>query len=289
MNIEYTLWMGDIKPWMNELFIKNSFYHFGLIPKSIKLIKDKNLNNLLNYCFINFDSLEKANQALNKLKNKKIPNSNIKFKLNWANKNFDKFKSAYISNIPLEVKDSDLFNFFKKKYPSVIHATIIRENNGKKNYGFVYFTNDEEYNKCLLEMNGTVFFKSIIKVKERKKKVIEEKKTYDLGLNLNINNIKDIKSYYPKRKEKENLESNETNSSSEEETKIILKRKFSDNLCILESNDHPLINQNIQKCVNKMFNYYKHLNEISGMILYYSSNFDINNENKESQWLIKLN
>ena len=280
MSIEYTLWMGDIKPWMNELFIQNSFYHFGLMPKSIKLIKDKNLNNLLNYCFINFDSLEKANQALNKLKNKKIPNSNIKFKLNWANKNFDKFKSAYISNIPLEVKDSDLFNFFKKKYPSVIHATIIRENNGKKNYGFVYFTNDEEYNKCLSEMNGTIFFKSIIKVKERKKKTIEEKKTYDFGLNLNINNIKDIKSYYPKKKEKENLESNETNSSSEEETKIILKRKFSDNLCILESNDHPLINQNIQKCVNKMFNYYKHLNEISGMILYYSSNIDINNKSQ---------
>ena len=280
MSIEYTLWMGDIKPWMNELFIQNSFYHFGLMPKSIKLIKDKNLNNPLNYCFINFDSLEKANQALNKLKNKKIPNSNIKFKLNWANKNFDKFKSAYISNIPLEVKDSDLFNFFKKKYPSVIHATIIRENNGKKNYGFVYFTNEEEYNKCLSEMNGTIFFKSIIKVKERKKKIIEEKKTYDLGLNLNINNIKDIKSYYPKKKEKENLESNETNSSSGEETKIILKRKFSDNLCILESNDHPLINQNIQKCVNKMFNYYKHLNEISGMILYYSSNIDINNNSK---------
>ena len=280
MSIEYTLWMGDIKPWMNELFIQNSFYHFGLMPKSIKLIKDKNLNNPLNYCFINFDSLEKANQALNKLKNKKIPNSNIKFKLNWANKNFDKFKSAYISNIPLEVKDSDLFNFFKKKYPSVIHATIIRENNGKKNYGFVYFTNDEEYNKCLSEMNGTIFFKSIIKVKERKKKTIEEKKSYDFGLNLNINNIKDIKSYYPKKKEKENLENNETNSSSEEETKIILKRKFSDNLCILESNDHPLINQNIQKCVNKMFNYYKHLNEISGMILYYSSNIDINNNSK---------
>ena len=280
MSIEYTLWMGDIKPWMNELFIQNSFYHFGLMPKSIKLIKDKNLNNPLNYCFINFDSLEKANQALNKIKNKKIPNSNIKFKLNWANKNFDKFKSAYISNIPLEVKDSDLFNFFKKKYPSVIHATIIRENNGKKNYGFVYFTNDEEYNKCLSEMNGTIFFKSIIKVKERKKKTIEEKKTYDFGLNLNINNIKDIKSYYPKKKEKENLESNETNSSSEEETKIILKRKFSDNLCILETNDHPLINQNIQKCVNKMFNYYKHLNEISGMILYYSSNIDINNNSK---------
>ena len=129
-------------------------------------------------------------------------------------------------------------------------------------------------------MNNTIFFKSVIKVKERKKKIIEEKKTYDLGLNLNINNIKDIKSYYPKRKENENIESNETNSSSEEESKIILKRKFSDNLGILESNDHPLINQNIQKCVNKMFNYYKNINEISRMILYYSSNFDINNKSQ---------
>ena len=283
MSIEYTLWMGDIKPWMNEIYIKNSFYHFGLIPKSIKLIKDKNFNNLLNYCFINFDSLEKANQALHKLKNKKIPNSNIQFKLNWANKSFDKFKSAYISNIPLEVKDSDLFNFFKRKYPSVVHATIIRENNGKNNYGFVYFAKDDEYDKCLLEMNGALFFKSIIKVKERKKKaVVEEKPKYDLG--LNINNIKDIKSYYPKKREMENLESNETNSSSEEETQIFSKRKFSDNLCILESNDHPLLNQNIQKCVNKMFNYYKNINEISRMILYYSSNFDIlDNKSKESQ------
>ena len=282
MNIEYTLWMGDIKPWMNELFIKNSFFYFGLIPKSIKLIKDKNNNNILNYCFINFDSLEKANLALNKLNNKKIPNSNVSFKLNWANKNFDKFKSAYISNIPLEVKDIDLFNFFKRKYPSVVHSTIIRENNGKKNYGFVYFTKDDEYKKCLNEMNGAVFFKSIIKVKERKKKIVEDKK-FDIGLNLNINNIKDIKSYYPKKKETENLESNETNSSSEEESKIILKRKFSDNLCILESNDHPLINQNIQKCVNKMFNYYKNINEISRMILYYSSNIDIDNRTKENQ------
>ena len=69
----------------------------------------------------------------------------------------------------------------------------------------------------------------------------------------------------------------ETNSSSEEES-LNSKRKFSDNLDILESNDHSLINKNIQKCVNKMFNYYKNNNDMSGILLYYSSNI---NEAKE--------
>jgi len=279
MNNEFTLWMGDIKPWMTEIIIQNSFNHFGFNPKSIKLIKDKKYNIPLNYCFINFDTFFQANQALNKLNGIKIPNANFEFKLNWANKNFENFKSVYVANIPLQVKDSEFYNFFKKKYQSVLHATIIRENQGKKNYGFVYIANNDEYNKCLVEMNGVHFFNSIIKVKERKKKNSEEKKVYNLGLNININ---EIKSYYPKKKENENLESNETNSSSEEETKKISKRKFSDNLDILESNDHPLINENIQKSVNKMFNYYKNSYEISNMILYYGTNINNNIENKDN-------
>ena len=282
MNIEFTLWMGDIKPWMTEIFIINSFNQFGFKPKSIKLIKDKKYNFPLNYCFVNFDTFSEANQALNKLNGIKIPNSNIEFKLNWANKNFENYKSVYVGNIPLDVQDLDLFNLFKKKYPSVLHSTIIRENNGKKNYGFVYFGKDDEYKKSLYEMNNTIFFNGFIKVKERKKKNIEEKKLNEIGINLKNINIKDIKSYYPKKKEIENLETNESNSTSEEDIKIISKRKFSDNLDILESNDHPLINKNIQKSVNKMFNYYKNNTEISSIILYYTSLSNIN-DNKENQ------
>jgi RNA recognition motif-containing protein len=270
--------MGDIKPWMTEIFIINSFNQFGFKPKSIKLIKDKKYNFPLNYCFVNFDTFSEANQALNKLNGIKIPNNNFYFKLNWANKNFENYKSVYVANIPLQAKDTELYNFFKKKYESVLHATIIRETQCKKNYGFVYISKEDEYQKCLKEMNGVNFFNSNIKVKERKKKILEEKKVNNFNINININ---EIKSYYPKKKENENLESNETNSSSEEETKKISKRKFSDNLLILESNDQPLINQNIQKSVNKMFNYYKNSNEISGMILYYGSNIN-NNEKKEN-------
>ena len=281
MSIEFSLWMGDIKPWMTETYIQNSFNHFGFKPNSIKLIIDKKTNFPLNYCFINFDSFYQANEALNKLKGIKLPNSNFKFKLNWANKNFENCKSVYVGNIPLNVNDFELYNFFKKKYQSVLHATIIRENIGKKNYGFVYINNEEEYQKCLKEMNGIRFYNSNINVKERKKKNLEEKKISNIG--LKIKDINDIQSYYPKKKEAENLESIETNSSSEEETKKISKRRFSDNLLILESNDHPLINENIQKSINKMFNYYKNTSEMSGMILYYSSNINNFNSFKNNQ------
>ena len=56
MSTESTLWMGDIQPWMNEEIIMKAFIECGLKPMSIKTIKDKKLNILRNYCFINFSS-----------------------------------------------------------------------------------------------------------------------------------------------------------------------------------------------------------------------------------------
>ena len=53
-------------------------------------------------------------------------------------------------------------------------------------------------------MNGVNFFNSIIKVKERRKKNLDEKKSHNkIELNLNNLNLKNIKSYYPKKREKE--------------------------------------------------------------------------------------
>ena len=293
MNFEFTLWMGDIQPWMTQIFILNSFHHFGFYPKNIKIIHDKKSNLPLNYCFINFDSLNIANTALNRLNGVKIPNAHLesRFRLNWANKNFENFKNVYVGNISPHIKDVELFNIFKQRYPSVLYANIVRENKGKKNYGFVYFAKDEEYKKCLNEMNGFILGNSSIKVKQRIKKGLDGENNINnnnisinkvnnnirnniSSSNINVNkieiNIRNIKSFYPKKKEKENSQM-ETNSSSEEES-LNSKRKFSDNLDILESNDHSLINKNIQKCVNKMFNYYKNNNDMSGILLYYSSN-----------------
>jgi hypothetical protein len=50
MNTESILWMGDIEPWMSEEIIMKSFLDNNIKPKSIKMIKDKRLNLLRNYC-----------------------------------------------------------------------------------------------------------------------------------------------------------------------------------------------------------------------------------------------
>ena len=227
MNFEFTLWMGDIQPWMTQIFILNSFHHFGFYPKNIKIIHDKKSNLPLNYCFINFDSLNIANTALNRLNGVKIPNAHLesRFRLNWANKNFENFKNVYVGNISPHIKDVELFNIFKQRYPSVLYANIVRENKGKKNYGFVYFAKDEEYKKCLNEMNGFILGNSSIKVKQRIKKGLDGENNINnnnisinkvnnnirnniSSSNINVNkieiNIRNIKSFYPKKKEKEN-------------------------------------------------------------------------------------
>ena len=96
MSMESSLWMGDIEPWMNRDMIFNAFLEHGLKPSSIKMITDHKSNLSRNYCFINFETMAEANKALLNLNGKKIPNTNINFRLNWANKHCEKNKNLYI-------------------------------------------------------------------------------------------------------------------------------------------------------------------------------------------------
>jgi RNA recognition motif-containing protein len=177
--------MGDILPGMTESFILNAFYNYEIRPTGVKLIMDKKTNKIKNYCFINFANIQNANEALTKLNGKPIIGTQYLFKLNWANYHKGTNKSVYVGNLSSEINDIDLYNFFKKKYDSVHHANVITDNGISKGYGFVLFTNENEYLKCLNEMNGIVFHGNHIKVKEQKKK--EENETINLSYQINQN------------------------------------------------------------------------------------------------------
>ena len=185
MSIENTLWMSDIEPWMNEEIIMKSFKVNGFHPTNVKMIKDRKLNKIRNYCFINFDNIIEANRTLIQLNGKNLPYSNIKFKLNWANLNSRENPNVYVGNLSPEVDDIELYTLFKERYPSVHHASIIIDKGISKGFGFVHFLEKKDYEKCLKEMDGFIFHNKAIKVKERKKKNIniEEKE-------INIKNNK---------------------------------------------------------------------------------------------------
>ena len=170
MSSDTNVWMGDIKPWMNESFILNSFKYYNIHPLSVKLIHDRTTNELKNYCFINFGSVEEANKCITMLNGKFLPNTPIKFRLNWANY-FSSFnKSVYVGNLSPDVDDISLYNLFKEKYSSVHHASVMIENGKSKGFGFILFRGEKDYERCLNEMNGIRFHGNIIKVSEQKKK-----------------------------------------------------------------------------------------------------------------------
>lgn len=176
MSTNSIIWMGDIQPKMTEREIMNCFLKFNIRPQSIKLIKDKKTNENKNYCFIYFKTIKEANSVLFKLNGKKIPGHSFNFRLNWANCRSSFNKSAYVGNLNPKVDDLKLYNLFKKKYPTVQHASVITDNGVSKGYGFVLFNGKEEYEKSLKEMNGINFYGNIIKVKEQKKKENNNKK-----------------------------------------------------------------------------------------------------------------
>ena len=174
MSTENTLWMGDIEPWMTEQIILDAFKSYEIKPLNIKFLTDKKTNTVRNYCFINFENILEANKALTKLNGKKFPNTETLFKLNWANYHSEFNKNVYVGNLSPDVDDIELYNFFKEKYPSVHHASVILDNGISKLYGFVHFMNGDDYEKCLKEMDGKTFHGNTIRVRERNKKNFEK-------------------------------------------------------------------------------------------------------------------
>ena len=280
MKTENTLWMGDIEPWMDELFIKNSFIECGFNPTKITLIREKRSEKTKNFCFINFNSFQEATNALFYLNSKKIPKTNIFFKLNIA-KNNDKFKfskNIYVGNLTPRINDIDLYKIFKTKYPSVYYASIITDNGVSRGYGFVHFSKEDEYKKCIKEMNGIVLDNKIIKVSEKnnKNKEVSNKFNY-------INNNFTICSFNDENSSLDNEETNFSSQEKEQEQDLSLSdssnnnshnQTFLDNLELLESDDSIALNKVIQEHVDKLADYYKNKNpnQIPKSLFYYCSN-----------------
>ena len=284
MKTENTLWMGDIEPWMDELFIRNSFIKYGFNPNKISLIRDKRFEKTKNFCFIGFNSFQEATNALFYLNSKNIPKTNLFFKLNIAKNNEkSKFsKNVYVGNLTPRINDIDLYKIFKTKYPSVYYASIISDNGVSRGYGFVHFSKEEEYKKCIKEMNGIVLDNKIIKVSEKnnnnnnyKSKETSNKFNY-INNNFTIFSLSD---------ENSSLDNEETNFTSQENEKDLslsdssnnsYNQTFLDNLELLKSDDNITLNKLIQEKVDKLANYYKNKNpkQISKSLLYYCSNWN---------------
>ena len=285
--------MGEIEPWMDETFIMNSFIEFGFMPKRVNIILDKRPNHNHNFCFVTFSDSNEANNAMLKLNGKTIPGTKCFFKLNITKKNSQNKKIIFVSNLEDNIGDNELYKFFKSKYYSVISASVISDCGKSRGYGFVHFTDEDDFQNCLEEMNGKLL---------NNKKIIVKKKITIPKINNKYNNF-DFMSFMPYNQlnilntyNQENIITkpnlyiqgdSSTISNDKEQNSLSLNtnnnkaQNFLDNIKLIESNDNislKQLNKKIQESFNTMLEYYKNnnkLNEIPKIILYYSSEKNI--------------
>ena len=257
---ECTLWMGDIEPWMDEPFLMDAFAECGFKPNGIKIVKNNYFNKSRNYGFVSFDNFEEANNAIFKLNAKLIPKTNIYFKLNLTKNNRKTTNNAYVGNLPPYMTDIQLYNMFKTKYPSVYYASIITDRGVSRGYGFIHFGKEEEYKKCLEEMDVIIYENRVVRVKEKKNKNDE----YINNNFINESSFSDNETNISSQKKEQDLSSS---SSTQNDT-------FSDNIELLESDDTNELYKKMQENADKIVDHYKSINkfnEMSRMVLYYCS------------------
>ena len=279
MTNQETLWMGDLEPWMDELFIMNSFFELGFKPQNINIIIDKRIIKNRNFCFVKFRNVEEANNALFKLNGKKIPKTNNYFKLNLTKKSSENQKIIFVGNLSNNISDNELYDFFKSKYSSVISASIISGNGISRGYGFVHFTDKKKYEKCIKEMDGKYFNNNKINVK--KKEQNNKNLFMPFFSNNSFNYLKSDKSNNIIYENKNYMNKNYPIISTKDKLNLNAYKKnyLSDDRELLENNDNITLYKlykKVQENANKMFEYYKNnqkIDEIPKIILYYCSNY----------------
>ncbi|KAA6382943.1 MAG: putative Polyadenylate-binding protein RBP45C, partial [Streblomastix strix] len=117
--------------------------------------------NLFNqgYGFLECTSSFAAQNIMAKYNQKRIPNTNRTFKLNWASYSSGKADNdyaLYVGDLPSMVTDTILFQTFFAKFPSCKHAKVITDpqTGQSKNYGFVHFNTPEGFKSAIVRMNG---------------------------------------------------------------------------------------------------------------------------------------
>ena len=166
-----TLWMGNIENWMNENYICQLLNSINLNPIKIRILQNDNPKNC---CFIEFDCPETADFILEKYNGLKINNLILhlkrvisKKKENNSQEQNDKKFTIYVGNIPKDINNEQLKNFFKVDFPSVLNSKIIFDSMTKnsRGFGFVDLANFSDYQKALNSSNQKILKKHVLTIK----------------------------------------------------------------------------------------------------------------------------
>ncbi|XP_027341195.1 polyadenylate-binding protein RBP47B'-like isoform X2 [Abrus precatorius] len=157
-----TLWIGDLQYWVDETYLTHCFAHTGEVL-SIKIIRNKITGQPEGYGFVEFVSHAAAERVLQSYNGTQMPGTEQNFRLNWASFGIGERRadagpehSIFVGDLAPDVTDYLLQETFRAHYPSVRGAKVVTDSNTgrSKGYGFVKFSDENERNRAMTEMNG---------------------------------------------------------------------------------------------------------------------------------------
>lgn len=156
-----TLWVGDIDGFTDEAYLLGLFAHIGDIVQ-VKVIRDKLNGMAAGYGFVEFATHATAKWVLETHNGKPLPVNNGKtYRLNWASYGINERRneteySLFVGDLAPDVTDFQLQQTFLERYQSVKSAKVVTDSQTglSRRYGFVRFTNEDEMNRALIEMQG---------------------------------------------------------------------------------------------------------------------------------------
>lgn len=134
---------------------------------SVKIIRNRQTGQSERYGFIEFNSHDAAESALQSYNGTMMPNAEQPFRLNWAGfsaaagdrrPEASSDLSIFVGDLAADVTDELLRDTFSSRYPSVKDVKVVVDpNTGRsKGYGFVRFSDENEKSKAVTEMNGVL-------------------------------------------------------------------------------------------------------------------------------------
>ncbi|ORY62467.1 uncharacterized protein BCR38DRAFT_458967 [Pseudomassariella vexata] len=157
-----TLWMGELAGWMDESFIRSVFSSTMNEHVQVKIIRDRHSGNA-GYCFVEFSGPDAAQKAL-QLNGSPVPNTDRVFRLNWASggglvdRRDDRSPeySIFVGDLGHEVNEFVLVALFQARFPSCKSAKIMtdQQTGQSRGYGFVRFSDEQDQQRALVEMQG---------------------------------------------------------------------------------------------------------------------------------------
>ncbi|KAK4741987.1 hypothetical protein SAY87_025575 [Trapa incisa] len=157
-----TLWIGDLQYWVDESYLYSCFAHTGEVI-SLKIIRNKITGQPEGYGFVEFVSHGAAEKILQTYNGTQMPGTELTFRLNWASFGMGDRRadagpehSIFVGDLSPDVTDYLLQEIFRAHYPSVKGAKVVTDpaTGRSKGYGFVKFSDENERNRAMNEMNG---------------------------------------------------------------------------------------------------------------------------------------